>query len=818
MTIVLSVLRWLFAVALIAALGVLGVFGERLYRSLPVLSGERSVPGLDGTVSVLRDDAGVVTIEAINRRDAARALGFIHGQERVFQMDLLRRRGAGELAALLGRSLVTVDAQIRVHRFRDRAERTLAQLPDAHRHLLEAYSDGVNAGLEALGRAPVEYLLLRQAPEPWRAEDSLLVIYAMYLQLQGDEALLDRQRGLVMAHLPPALAEFLLPDGSAWDSPLLGDRKPGPTIPPAHEVNLRAGVRLAAGFTQRPSADNAASPWSLGEDRPMPGSNSMALAGWRTVHGDAALVANDMHLSLAVPNVWFRVSMNYTSASGEPVVLHGFSLPGNPLMVVGSNTKIAWTLTNSYVDGSDLVIVAPASADAGHYQTPEGPQPVRRIEEVIEVAGGRDTPLELRETRWGPIVDTFAVGPDAEQSLARRWVAHTDEAVNLAWIGLETARSVDEALEVARESRLPHVNLVVGDAHGDIAWTVVGALPKRVHADGRIPLPWHTGEAGWRGWRAAHETPELRNPPTGQLATANQRLVDGEALTRLGDGGYDIGARGEHINTEMARLPAASERDLLALQLDDRARFLERWWNLLLNDVLTGDALAGHPERRRLRALLSKSERRAAVDSVGYRLVRTYRLLLVERVAHALTEPVRAVEPEFQVMQLPRLEATVWSLIEARPQHLLPPELGATWERLLLDTVDQTLAYFESQDGALEEQTWGRRNTLRMAHPFSRMLPGLGWLLDMPGEPLPGDSHLPRVQTPSFGASQRLVVAPGREADGIAHMPAGQSGHPLSPHYRSGHAAWAAGEATPLVPGKPAHRLVLIPRGPTGGP
>jgi len=253
-----------------------------------------------------------------------------------------------------------------------------------------------------------------------------------------------------------------------------------------------------------------------------------------------------------------------------------------------------------------------------------------------------------------------------------------------------------------------------------------------------------------------------------------------------------------------------NEVDLLELQLDDRALFLERWRELLLS-VLDDRALAGDPRRAELREIVESDWiGRAAIDSTAYRLVRGYRNFVADRVLRMITAPCRELDPEFRP-GLMQWEGPLWRLLAERPDHLLDPGAGS-WEELLLAAVDQELDYFDNLGQPLAQQTWGRRNTVRVAHALSSAVPLLSFVLDMETFELPGGTWTPRVQSPGAGASQRMVVAPGREEDGIFHMPGGQSGHPLSPHYRDAHAAWARGEATPFLPGAAVHTLKLSHR------
>ena len=297
------------------------------------------------------------------------------------------------------------------------------------------------------------------------------------------------------------------------------------------------------------------------------------------------------------------------------------------------------------------------------------------------------------------------------------------------------------------------------------------------------------------------------DPPTHRLWTANGRVLDGDALAIAGNGGYDLGARGRQIRDGLMAKERFTEADLLAIQLDDRAVLLTRWWQLLREVVATSD----DPALQRLEVATRRWDGHAAVDSVSYRITRGFRGMLIDRVGEGLLAPAKAqLGEDYLEPRLGQFEGVLWPLVSERPAHLLPPPYSS-WDALLVDTAKALEADLRSQ-GPLDARTWGERNTAAICHPVSRALPALArsWLC-MPADRLPGDRDMPRVQGPAFGASQRMVVSPGHEAEGLIHMPGGQSGHPLSPFWGAGHDAWVNGTPTPFLPGKTAYTLTLVP-------
>lgn len=781
-----SALSLLLLLAIVAGVW----FYFQLRGSLPQLDGSRQLLGLSAPVTVTRDALGVPTIRGKQRPDVAQALGFLHAQDRFFQMDLMRRRAAGELAELFGKAALPLDRLHRPHRFRALAREVLASLPPADRALLESYTLGVNAGLRALERRPFEYIVLRTPPALWHAEDSLLVGYTMVLDLQDSRNTYERSLTTLRDRYGIPTVDFFAPLLSPDDAALDGTTAPLPPIPAARYIDIRS----------QPVALVASPPLDTADDF-HPGSNSFALAGTHTATG-AALLANDPHLNLSVPNLWYRAVLERPTAR-----VVGATLPGLPLVVIGSNGHIAWGFTVAYADTNDLVTVDVNPLSRTLYKSP-GADALREIEirtDRIDVKNAAPVTVESRWTAWGPLL----VDDGHQLPLAHRWIAHDPAALNLNLARLETATTAREAVDIARAAGLPAQNFLVADRHGNIAWTLAGRIPQRIGFDGRFPVSWSFGDRRWAGFVPPEKIPALHSPEHSRLWTANNRLVGGDALARIGDGGYASPPRAAQIRDRLATLENARPADLLDLALDDRALFLARWQQLALN-VLTPETIAKNPPRAEFRRLVETWNARASTDSVGYRLVREFRTTTANL---ALTPIfVRCVEkmPDFN-WRLFHYEPALWTLVQEKPLHLLSARYE-NWDALLLAAIDSAITRIEESGPPLDRAAWGDANRARIRHTFASVLPDfLTARLNLPPDPLPGDAHMPRIQSPSYGASLRFVVSPGHEDEGIFHMPGGQSGHPLSPFFRAGHEAWVNGTPTPLLPGKTEHTLHLTP-------
>lgn len=761
-----------------------------LRASLPQLDGEIAVAGIDSAASIARDTEGIPVITASTRSDLAFATGFVHAQDRFFQMDLIRRRAAGELSELVGRVAVDVDKRFRFHRFRSRARTVLEAAADDERAIVEAYTEGVNAGFSALGARPFEYFVLGAEPEPWRAEDSVLVVFAMYVDLNDSRARKEVQRGLAHRVLPQEVYAWMYPQGTSWDAPLMGEARAVTAIP-APDV-----------YSVRNVADDAPPANEAGR-YPLRGSNNWAVSGALTMNG-RAIVSNDMHLGLSTPNIYYQARLLVEGNDGRDVT--GVTLPGAPFVIAGSNTHVAWGFTNSYGDWTDAVVLRPGLAD-NTYKTPDGDREFVVHRETINVKDSDPVEYLVRETVWGPVLDDVDY-PDGEVAVS--WIAHKPEGVNLHLIDLESVTTVREALEVANAMSMPPQNFVAGDSGGNIGWTIAGRIPAKSGFDPMLPADWSSSH-GWQGWLGADEYPRVVNPESGRVWTANARVTDSDALRLIGDGGYDLGARAKQIRDGLFAKDRFVPADMLAIQYDDRALFLTRWRDLLLellDESVVGDDAQLAEYRRHITDWLP----RAAPESVGYRLVRAFRLEVEKRVFHALMAPAReAYGDDVALRRSNQFEAPLWALVTKRPLHLLPNSYES-WADLLLAAVRQNIDYFNSRfEGPLSERTWGEINTAAIRHPLSRSIPLLGRYLDMPADALSGDLDMPKAQGPSFGASERFSVSPGDEEHGILQMPTGQSGHPLSKFYGRGHDDWVHGRPSPFLPGAAEHTLTLIP-------
>ena len=751
-----------------------------LRASLAQLDGTRRAPGLFATVSVARDTYGVPLLQGSNRLDLSYATGFIHAQDRFFQMDLLRRVGAGELAELFGERALAADKAHRLHRFRARAERMLAAMPAAERQFIDRYVAGVNDGMKALGARPFEYALTGTAPRAWNAADSLLVVCAMFFDLQGSQEPRKLARGWIVEHTDPAQRAFLLPDVTEWDTPLdaalLPGRTPIPPLPPRWW-----GQRGGSALLRVASADFIDAV----------GSNNWAVAGSRSRDG-GAIVSNDMHLGLQLPTTWYRLALQFQDADGKPRRMAGLMLPGTPpLIVVGSNGHVAWGYTNSYADLLDLVALDVDPANPARVRTPNGWETLASHDETILVKGAKAHRFVVRDSSLGPLRQAGG------RTYAIHWIAHLPGALNLNQRKLETADTLVDALAAAATIGIPAQNFIAGDDKGNIGWTITGMLPRRAMA-----------AVTWDGALAPANYPRIVNPASRQLSSANSRQLMGAGAQLIGDGGFDLGARGRQIHDGLLALGADTDlKAVYGVTLDDRAIFMAGWRQRAIA-ALDAAAVAAKPQRAEFLRLLQTGWRgRASVDSTGYRLARGFMWALYDLLFGAANVDMAALDDKAGMNAASaRWPAVVARLLDERPASWLPAAYP-NWRSLELAAIDAVIAQLTAGGEPLAKATWGARNTASIAHPISRAVPALRRFLAASADSLPGDANMPRVAGPNFGQSERMTLTPGKEEQGVFNMPGGQSGHPLSPFFLRGHAAWVAGETVPLLPGPAVHTL-----------
>jgi len=493
-------MKWVWRIggATVALILVLAAGGFLYLRaSLPQTTGELRLAGLSAPVKITRDRYGIPHIRAAAEADAWFALGFVHAQDRLAQMELMRRLGQGRLAELVGAAGIPSDRFMRVLGVAAEAADILAAAPAAGRAQLDSYAAGVNAYLDRNPVLPPDLLLLRDRPEPWRPEDTLIWARLMSLQLAG-----NWRDELLRARLGAALTPDII--AALW-----------PERPPDAATTL---TNLAALYESLglPRA-LAALPPPLGPDR---ASNEWVVAGEHTVSGKPLLV-NDPHLALTSPAPWYLVRIDAPGLS-----LTGATAPGVPAVILGHNDRIAWGFTTTGADVYDVFIERPDPKDPTRYLSPDGSAPFATRTETIKVRGAADVTFVTRATRHGPVISDAMGAQTAGDVLALSYPAvYRRDTTAAAMFELNHARDWEGFLAALSDWQAPMQNIVYADVDGNIGFIAPGLIPRRKSGDGWLPRPGWTGEYDWDGFAPFAELPRAYNPEAGRIVNANNRIV-----------------------------------------------------------------------------------------------------------------------------------------------------------------------------------------------------------------------------------------------------------------------------------------------------
>ena len=785
--------KWLvLSVLTLLLLTALGLYTS-LRLSLPALDGNSATYHVNAPTELSRDELGQAVIIANDIFDAAYALGFAHAQDRFFQMDLQRRAASGSLSQWVGDIALDVDKKARFHQFEKRAKVVFDNLPSKQQELLVRYAHGVNDALSEYTLPPFEYLAAGVDIKQWRPTDSILVIYSMYLDLQGSQVELDLAREALLSTFGDDLYSFITQPSNyqaaldASEIPLLDS--PIPDYPASLRPITHSPEDSNDESLERDPEDESAQKLNdndntaiaraqyNGTELPDIGSNNWAVTGSHTTSG-AGLLANDMHLGLRVPIIWYRAQLNYQE-SGSDVQVTGVSLPGIPGIVVGTNGHIAWGFTNANLDNVDWIELDETT-------------PTSTVTERIPLPDDEHT-FEFEVSSYGPVKELNG------KRYALNWVAHHPFAANLNITNFGTAKNIQTAIKIGQRIAIPTQNLVIVDEGGNAVWLPGGAVMERQQASfTAIPEQ----EAVNITPKRALKLPMVLNPDMGRIWTANARVISADDFKIWGDGGYALGARGQQIRDRLFEKDTFTETDFYAIQLDNHARFLIPWQHLLYG-LLNMQDIEFKPDL----AYLNTWDECACEDSVGYTLVKYFRQEVVQTLFGGVLSTLDQQGVNSRTL-LRGIEPAVWQLIHSQPKSWLPADIES-FDELLIDAYRRAkhklLDKYSPVEANMETLAWGKVNALSVKHPFADQIPLVGNMLNMQQVEGFGDTYMPAVQAPSFGASERFFVSPGHLEDAILTLPGGQSGHPLSDFFTAGFNDYATHAATPLLPSEPIH-------------
>lgn len=748
--------RVLTALVIVIAVAV-AICAAPLWMTLPRSSDAASIAGLTGPVEITYDRDGVPRIRAATETDAAAALGYAHARDRMFQMELMRRTGSGRLSEFAGALTMPIDKQMRVLGLRRRAEAEWEAASSDVRAILEAYARGVNAWINARGRFSALECLFFAKPETWTPVDSLLWGKLMALWLSTNWHT-EFARLSLSNKLPQSLIYQLWPPDHSLGRPEAAAPMPQHL---ADAGSPRAPVRFPAPFTQPDRASNA---W--------------AVTGRRTETG-APLLAGDPHLAFGFPSIWHLARIELPGRA-----LAGATSPGAPFLVIGHNSRIAWTFTTTGADTQDLFIETPA--EDGFYQAPDGPRRFETRREQIKVRGQPDVFLTVRETRHGPVVSDLFAPQGPVLALAAANLAPGDASPD-GLLALNRAASIEDARRAAPMIMSPVQNLVVADRE-HIGLFVTGRIPIRRSGDGSAPVPGAGGAYDWIGWASGKQLPQHIDPPSGWLLNANERIAPPEFPVFLGrDWFADWRARRIRQLLDSAGTHTAS--GFARMQVDDLSLSAQE----LLPVLRRTPAPPGLPAR----ALALLTDWNGAMDrALPQPLIYNVWLAHIRDALFARNQvPVSAAGPwiEFVSWALLAPDAAAWC--------------GGDCATLLTQTLAESAAYLEKRFGPDPAAwRWGAAHQAVFAHPVMGNLPLLGRLttarIPMSGD----DATLDRGGTPwnglesIHGAAFRGVYDLADLDRSLFVVAPGQSGNPLSSHARDFLGRWRDGRTITLGP------------------
>jgi len=735
---------------------------------LPTTHGKLQVKGLQAPVKVLRDRSGVPHIYADNEHDLFLAQGFVQAQDRLWQMEMNRRVAAGRLSEIIGPETLETDRLLRTLGFMRAAKEELATCDAVSIRILKAFSEGVNAFIDSRGsRLPIEFRLLGVRPEPWRPVDSIAWGKVMGF-LGGKNWQEEIVRAMLAQRLGPEKAKSLLDLNQAGTRPIITT---GPDL--SGQWPLSRGLHADL-FSQPGGA-----------------SNNWAVHGSRTDTG-FPLVANDMHLVVNIPSVWYEMHL----VGGEFDVI-GLSLPGVPLIIAGHNREVAWGITFAYVDVEDLFIERMDTDKRGKYLYKGQWLDAELTEELIRVKG-QDKPSvhEVWRTRHGPIISPQVPGAQAlKYTLSLRWSGHDPGCMIKGFRALDLAQDTDEFMRAAQDWTEPAMNLVFADRDGNIGYVLASRVPIRRHGHGIGPFPGWTGEYEWSGYLSPGEKPFSLNPSKGFIATANNRIIGPSYAHYLAED-YAPGFRAARISEALSKKDKISSADFRTLQGDLKclpaAEFMAT-----LNGIEVQD-----PEARYLMKTLKEWDQVLGPDSAGGAI---YSVLFYRLMENTFRDELGDVTDRFFGVGLTPLEPLTRFTGHSRVifQKIMS-DRNSPWfddvntpdqenfSSVLKKSLRETAAFLKKKLGPDRSSwTWGRLHRVVFEHPLGKVKP-LDRIFNL--GPFAGGGHFSTVfqsavmpgmdfDLKGWTASNRHIYDLKDWDKSLGAIVPGQSGMFGSPHY-----------------------------------
>jgi penicillin G amidase len=796
---ILRILVWTLLIIAIVAGATAWWF---IYRPLPQLDGSISIPGLQKEVTVERDNWGVPHIRAASLVDAVEAQGYVMAQDRLWQLDLMRRAARGQLSEIFGPLALKSDKQFRTFGFSRAADRDFAAMDKDSRALMEAYARGVNAFIQQhQNTLPLEFTLLKYKPQPWQPADSLVIAGYMYQTLTDTwERELDRAR--VEDRVGADRSKDLFAVDASMDHFVVGD----PDVPndgsqasradpdddddddddmPTDSILKTAAPHASGVGKPETFADITSALWpsvqgyleeTQSEIRRGLGSNNWVVSGAHTATGKP-LLANDTHLELSIPPIWYEIHLTAPGFNAK-----GFTLPGAPLIVIGHNDRIAWGFTNNGADVQDLYIETFNPTAPDEYRVNGAWVKAQVFDEVIRVRGQADEHLKVVVTRHGPVVHQ-----EGDKIYALRWTALEPGGLGNTYNWLSTAKNWHEFREVMKRVWGPGQNAVYADVEGNIGYIMAARIPIRKKGHGEIPVPGDTDAYEWTGYIPFDQLPQALNPDSGLIVTANARVVGPNYKPYLTDR-WEEPYRTARIYDLLHDKTNLRPIDMLKVETDTYS-----YPHAFLADQMASAAKKVQPKDARTKKLVDGLKDWNGIADADSSLVSF--LVMARRAALELI-----LEPYLEKdTNLYSWRSTVFlqKVLTDRPPKWLPPAYK-TYDELLAAAADRAVAMLAEQTKSerVDDWQWKELNSLDMLHPIGRE-GFLKHLLSITGKPQSGTGYSVRAATKRHGPSMRFIANLANWDDSILLIPAGESGQVGSRHYTDQFSYWYEGK--PIV-------------------
>jgi penicillin amidase len=804
------ILLWVLLVALVILIGALGYAWFVAYSALPQLDGRLEIRGLSAPVRVTRDGHGVPTIEASALEDLFFAQGFVIAQDRLWQMDVMRRFAGGELSEILGEAMLKADREQRILGLRAAARKSLDMASPQDHAFLEAYARGVNAYIATQGNhLPIEFRILHYVPKPWLAEDSLLIASQMIKDLNYHYFYDALAREKILAKLGPELTADLYVNHS-WH-----DRPPTVMREDLAEPQNESGDSDDEDEEDDSGPDNSVTqqvpPFLAPDNLPVEpaavsGSNNWVVSGVHTATGKP-LLSNDMHLEHQMPNLWYEAHLRAGNLD-----VAGVTLPGMPYVIVGHNQRIAWGFTNLGPTVTDVYIEN--FNDQGEYQTPAGwVQPEHRVE-VIHVKGKPDVTVEVKITRHGPIITELV--PGETRPLALRWTLY--DGLRMPFFDVNSAANWEEFRRAFSQLDVPGQNVVYADVDGNIGYQATGRIPIRKAGDGSLPVSGADNGHEWTSYIPFEKLPSIYNPRSGIIATANGRITPDDYPNSISME-WEAPWRTARIYHVLESGRQFSTSDMLALENDVHSE----------SDLFAAERLvygvdhASKPSERAKQAadLMRGWDGRMMASSPAPTITENsvrelQRLLLEPKLGSAPADPRR----EREVLNWKTYSwemRSIWleNILLHRPKRWLP-EQYPTYDDLLAAAVDAAVSGpIAPKD--LASWRWGKVNAVEIQHPILGKIQVLKYWTGPGVQKQSGSQYTVKAVTRHDGPSERFTADLSDWDQSTLNIVTGQGGNFLSPYYMDQWKAWYEGTTFILpfsmkaVEAGKTHRLVLEP-------